>query len=48
MQQRHMWYSLLTKLAFILATGAPIVPHPFDRLIASVIQLCLFVAELLK
>jgi hypothetical protein len=45
---KGMWYSLLTTLAFILTTVAPIIPHPFDRLIACVVQLCLFVAELLK
>ncbi len=43
-----VWHSLLTVLAFILSAGAPIAPHPFDRLIASLAQLCAFLAELLK
>ena len=45
---RTLWHSLLTALALILTAVAPIMPHPFDRLIASVVQLCLFLAELLK
>jgi hypothetical protein len=42
------WHSLLTTLAVILTTVAPLLPHPYDRLIASVEQLCLFLAELLR
>jgi hypothetical protein len=45
---RTLWHSLLTALAFILTTVAPVVPQPYDRLIASVVQLCFFLAELLK
>ena len=45
---RPLWHSLLTAVAFILAAVAPIAPHPFERLIAAVVQLCLFPAELLK
>jgi hypothetical protein len=45
---RPLWHSLLTAVAFILAAVAPIAPHPFERLIAAVVQLCLFLAELLK
>jgi hypothetical protein len=45
---RALWHSLLMALAFILTAVASIVPHPFDRLIASVVQLCFFLAELLK
>jgi len=45
---RTLWRSLLTALALILTTVAPVIPQPFDRLIASVVQLCLFLAELLK
>jgi hypothetical protein len=40
--------SLLTALAIALTTCAPYVPHPYDRLIAALAQLCFFVAELLK
>jgi hypothetical protein len=45
---RPLWHSLLTALAFILTGVAPVVPHPFDRLITTVVQLCFFLAELLK
>ena len=45
---RLMLVSLLTTLAFILSVVGPLIPHPFDQLVASVVQLCLFVAELLK
>jgi hypothetical protein len=45
---RTLWHSLLTALAFMLMTVAPVVPHPYDKLIASAVQLCLFLAELLK
>jgi uncharacterized membrane protein len=44
----YLWHSLLAALAVILTTVAPIVPHPFDRLMAGLAQLCLFLAELLK
>jgi hypothetical protein len=40
--------SLLTALAVILTTCVPYVPHPYDRLIATLAQFCFFVAELLK
>ena len=45
---RVIWHSLLTVLAFILTAVAPVVPHPFDKLITSLVQLCLFFAELTK
>jgi hypothetical protein len=45
---RTLWHSLLTALALILTTVAPLVPQPFDRLVASAVQLFLFLAELLK
>jgi hypothetical protein len=45
---RSFWHGLLTVLAFILTGVAPVVPHPFDRLITILVQLCLFFAELTK
>jgi hypothetical protein len=43
-----LWHSLLTAMALILTTVAPLTPHPYDRLIASAVQLCLYLAELFK
>lgn len=45
---RVLGHSLLTALGLILMTVAPIVTHQFNRLIASLAQLCAFFAELLK
>ena len=44
---RILLHGLLTALAYILATVAPITPHPYDRLITGVAQLLLFMAVLL-
>jgi hypothetical protein len=43
-----VWHSLLAALVVVLQTVAPLMPHPYDRLIAIAIQLCLFLAELSK
>jgi hypothetical protein len=45
---RILWHGLLSMLAVILTGVAPVVPHPFDRLMTSLAQLCLFLAELTK
>jgi hypothetical protein len=43
------WHSLLLEaLAFILSRVASIAPHPFDRLLAGLAQLCAFFAELTR
>jgi hypothetical protein len=44
----RVWPGLLITLALMLSSVAPYVPHPYDKLVASVVQLCQFLAELLK